>query len=147
MGERIKVLREGKDLSQEALGKLVGVNRAAVNKWETGQVENLKRSTIKKLADIFGVSPCFLMCFEEDTKATDQEIQQFEEKYNANASLAKEISLIEQIQQQYGKDAVQLLKCFSELNALGKEKAIENICDLAELPKYTEKEKTKLKNA
>lgn len=56
-GEYIKSLRTKKGISQEELGKVVGVQRAAVQKWEAGKVQNLKRSTIKKLADYFKVSP------------------------------------------------------------------------------------------
>ena len=57
VGEYLKQLRIEKGLTQEELGELLGVKRAAVNKWESGMVQNLKRTTIKKLADIFQVSP------------------------------------------------------------------------------------------
>lgn len=57
VGELIKQLRIKKGLSQEDVGKHVGVQRAAVQKWESGLVQNLKRETIKKLADLFEVSP------------------------------------------------------------------------------------------
>ena len=59
MGDKIKTLRINKELTQEALGEMLGVNRAAVNKWETGQVENLKRTTIIKLSQILGCT-CLL---------------------------------------------------------------------------------------
>lgn len=57
IGNYIKSLRTAKGLSQEELGKMVGVQRAAVQKWESGKTTNLKRETIKKLAEFFGVSP------------------------------------------------------------------------------------------
>lgn len=57
IGDYIKRLRNEKGLTQEELGNLVGVKRAAVNKWESGMVQNLKRTTIKRLSDIFEVSP------------------------------------------------------------------------------------------
>ena len=57
VGEYIKKLRTDFGYSQEQLGSLLGVQRAAVQKWECGKVQNLKRETIKKLADIFNVSP------------------------------------------------------------------------------------------
>lgn len=57
VGEYIKKLRTQAGYSQEQLGLLLGVQRAAVQKWECGKVQNLKRETIKKLADIFEVSP------------------------------------------------------------------------------------------
>lgn len=61
IGSYIKELRKEKGFSQEELGSLVGVQRAAVQKWECGSVTNLKRETIKKLSEIFGVDPsCFI---------------------------------------------------------------------------------------
>lgn len=57
VGEYIKKLRTDNGYSQEHLGNLLGVQRAAVQKWECGKVQNLKRETIKKLAEIFDVSP------------------------------------------------------------------------------------------
>lgn len=57
IGTYIKDLRVSKNLTQEELGKIVGVQRAAVQKWESGVTQNLKRTTIQKLADFFGVSP------------------------------------------------------------------------------------------
>ena len=57
VGEYIKELRLNKGISQEELGKIIGVKRAAVQKWECGTVQNLKRTTIQKLADYFDVNP------------------------------------------------------------------------------------------
>lgn len=56
-GEIIKKKRTEKGLTQEELGKLLGVNRAAINKWETGRVQNIKRSKILLLSEILGISP------------------------------------------------------------------------------------------
>ena len=49
-GEKIKQLRIALGMSQEELGKIVGVKKAAIYKYENGLVVNLKRSTIEKLA-------------------------------------------------------------------------------------------------
>lgn len=57
IGSYIRNLRLAQGLSQDQLGKLVGVQRAAVQKWESGKTQNLKRETIKLLAEYFGVSP------------------------------------------------------------------------------------------
>ncbi len=125
LAERIKYLRENKKISQEELGKIIGVNKAAIQKYESGKVQNIKRTNIKKLADYFGVTPSFLMGWDDD-----------QEKVNA---IASEVQLIEQIQKLYGKKAVQLLESFIELNDVGKDNAIETVVDLSMLEKYTEK--------
>ncbi len=41
MGDRIKQLRLAKGITQEELGKIVGVKKAAVQKWESGMTKNL----------------------------------------------------------------------------------------------------------
>lgn len=61
MGDRIYQLRTEKGLTMEQLGELVGVQASAVNKWEKGTVEIIKRPTILKLAKVFGCSPAWLM--------------------------------------------------------------------------------------
>ncbi len=126
MGEIIKMLRVNAKMTQEELGEKLGVQKSAIRKYEKGEVENIKRSTIKKMADLFNVSPCYIMGWED--------------AYNPNGKLAKEVSLIEEIQRQYGKEAVQLLQNFTELNEVGRSKALETISDLTELQKYTEQD-------
>ena len=61
MGDRIKTLRLEKGMTQEELGQVIGVQKSAIRKYESGHVENIKRSAIEKLAATFGVSPGYLM--------------------------------------------------------------------------------------
>lgn len=65
MGERIKRLRQIKGITQEDLAKIVGLQRGAIAKYEIGIVENMKQTTIKKMADYFGVKPSYLMCLDD----------------------------------------------------------------------------------
>ena len=65
MGDRIRIKRLEAKMSMEELGERLGVRRAAVNKWEDGSVENIKRSNIEKMARIFDVSPSWLMGFDD----------------------------------------------------------------------------------
>ena len=66
MGEIIKELRTKKGITQEELGKLIGVKKSAIRKYEAGIVENIPRSSIKIMADYFGVKPSYLMGWEEN---------------------------------------------------------------------------------
>lgn len=65
--DKIRQLRLSKSLSQEALGEMVGVKKAAINKYETGRVVNIKRTTLQKLADALGVSPADLLDDKEES--------------------------------------------------------------------------------
>ena len=50
IGQKIKEARLAKRLTQEELGKLVGLQKSAIAKYESGRVVNIKRSTLQKLA-------------------------------------------------------------------------------------------------
>lgn len=56
-GQYIKELRQNKNISQKELGRIIKVRSSTIEKWENGDVKNLKRSDIQKLADYFKVSP------------------------------------------------------------------------------------------
>lgn len=68
-GQRIKQLRVQNGLSQEQLGNMVGVKKAAINKYESGLVVNIKRSTILKLANALGTDPVYLLGLTEEAPA------------------------------------------------------------------------------
>ena len=83
IGEKIKRLRLERGMTQEELGKAVGVQKAAINKYETGIVVNLKREIIQKLARTLDVNPVWLMDEEDGwppTPSTSALIQQAIEK-------------------------------------------------------------------
>lgn len=50
LGQKIKEARLQKGLTQEELGKVVGLQKSAIAKYENGRVVNIKRSTLQKLA-------------------------------------------------------------------------------------------------
>ena len=60
-GEKIRQLRKQLGMTQEELGNLIGVQKAAINKYETGVVVNLKKSTIAALSNALHVSPVELL--------------------------------------------------------------------------------------
>ena len=61
IGDKIKRLRKERGMTQEELGAMIGVQKAAINKYETGIVINLKREVISKLAQALDVNPVWLM--------------------------------------------------------------------------------------
>lgn len=71
-GEKIKQLRKSLGMTQEELGEKIGVKKAAINKYETGLVVNLKRSTIYSLAKALGVSATTLLDDEELTLSSEE---------------------------------------------------------------------------
>lgn len=60
IGKRIEELRNSRKMSQEELGSVIGVKRAAINKYERGTVTNIPKDKVEALADFFGVAPSYL---------------------------------------------------------------------------------------
>ena len=125
MGDFIKTHRKNKGWTQEEFGLMFNppVNRAAVSKWEKGHVTNIKRSQIEKMCALFNCKPYEIMCFDD----------KFDEKH-----ISKEAAVLDSVSEVFGTNAFQLLELFTKLNELGKEKALEDLDDLTNLPKYTE---------
>ena len=56
IGDRIRNLREKCSLTQEEVGKKIGVTKATVNRYETGEID-IKRTIAIKLADVLNTTP------------------------------------------------------------------------------------------
>lgn len=107
-GERIRQLRIEHQMTQEELGAKVGVQKAAIYKYENGLVVNLKRSILEKLALVLDTTPTYLMGMEDAEPA--------------QASLTKA--------------QTSLLSVFDELNEEGQSKALEYVEDLVLTGRY-----------
>lgn len=57
IGAKIRAARIAKNMTQEELGEILGVQRSAVAKYENGRVVNIKRSTLKKISDVLDIPP------------------------------------------------------------------------------------------
>lgn len=72
MGERLKILRKEKGVTQEEVGKVIGVQKATIMKYEKGIIENVKLDSISKLAEYFNVKPSYLMCMEDEEEEEEE---------------------------------------------------------------------------
>lgn len=61
----IKQRRQELHLTLEEIARYVGVSAATVSRWETGDIENMRRDKIKKLSEILRLSPSVVMGWEE----------------------------------------------------------------------------------
>ena len=116
-GTRIKELRIIANMSQEELGKRVGVQRAAIQKYEKGTVENIPIKTIEKIANIFDVSPTYIVGWNE----------------HGGNPLAAEIKILQGIKKFYGNDCVDLIESYVNLNAKGKQRVNQLIDDMSKI--------------
>ena len=66
IGTIIKNKRISLDMTQRVLGEKLGVQPAAVQKWESGKVMNIKRSVLRQLALELRISPTVLIGIKEE---------------------------------------------------------------------------------
>lgn len=121
IGEKIKMLRQQHGYTLEELGQLCGVGKSTVRKWENGMISDIRQSNLAKLANALDSTPEALMGWDED----EERIRQ----------LAEEAKLLEKLESLYGPQTPSLLQAFDELNAKGKNKAVEAVEQLSEIPR------------
>ena len=63
-------LEIGKTL--EEIGNIVGVSKTTVQRWESGDIANLRRDKIAQLAIALEVSPAYLMGWEDEKEKAPQ---------------------------------------------------------------------------
>lgn len=131
-GNTIKLLRKQNKMTQEELGSLLGVKKSAIQKYENGEVINLKLEVIRKLCSIFSVSPNVFIFPEAD---------ELDKKYESY-KLRLEVKLLESIENIYDAKSVKLIVDFNKLNEQTKDKVIEMIEDACTFDKYTRKSST-----
>lgn len=67
-GARLKELRQKHGYTLLELGEKVGVSAPTIQRYESGEISTMKTPTIKKLADIFDVSPIYIMGLDLEDK-------------------------------------------------------------------------------
>lgn len=107
-GDRIRQLRIEHQMTQEELGAKVGVQKAAIYKYENGLVVNLKRSVLEKLVLVLDTTPTYLMGMEES-------------EHNPSTLTPQQSAL---------------LSSFDQLNEEGQTKAVEYVEDLVLTGRY-----------
>jgi ORF020 len=66
--KKIKQRRLELGLTLEKVANYVGVSKATVSRWESGEIENMRRDRIAKLSEILKVKPNFIMGIETATR-------------------------------------------------------------------------------
>lgn len=118
VSERIRTLRIEKGMTQEELGEYLGVGKATVQKYESGQIQNLKTAHIKKLCLLFGKKPHHFIFDDEELMMPDKE------------------KIIDSVADCFGDSTAQLLERVERLNEEGRKKVTDYVCDLLEIGKY-----------
>lgn len=109
----LKRRRTDLGLTMKDLAHKVGVSEGTISRWESGDIENMRRDKIAALASALEISPAVIM------------------GWNTAAEFGEGVFLT--------PDESALLSDYNRLNDLGKEKARGDVADLTQIPKYTGK--------
>ena len=69
MNKRISDRRKELGLTLDEVAAFVGVNKGTVSRWESGEIDNMRRDKIAKLAEVLKVSPLFIMGMQDTAPA------------------------------------------------------------------------------
>ena len=85
VGEKIKMVRESKGMSQEELAIKMGYkDRSSISKIEKNNDDNIAMDTVQKAAEILNCSPLYLMGWEEKDASQDtSRLAAFTELYSS----------------------------------------------------------------
>ncbi len=114
MNERIKEMRLKCNLTLLEVAEHLGVKEATAQRYESGNIKNIKHETICQLAELFQCDPCYLMGWTDDSRTEQQRV--------AAVALTD--------------DEKFLLAKFAELNREGQEKLLDYADDLVSSGKY-----------
>lgn len=121
LGTKIKELRTLAGMSQEELGSRVGLQRAAIQKYEKGTVENIPIRTIEQIAKVFDVSPTYIVGWGDE---------------HTNP-LSAEVKVLQGVKRFYGNEGVSLLESYTLLSSKGRKRLLQYLDEVSQL--YQEK--------
>ena len=70
-GDRIRILRESKGMTQEELAKLLNTKRQTISKYEKGIVTNIPSDRIENIAKLLDSTPEYILGWEKVQKKND----------------------------------------------------------------------------
>lgn len=104
-----------------------GLDKAQISQYKNGKYEPMQ-DALYKLAKALNVNVAWLMGHDVPMEVDRCELEQKEMVCNI-------------IEKCYGSKAYELVELFIKLNNIGKAKALEELSDMVQLSKYTDKEK------
>ncbi len=155
IGERIKRRRLDLGLSADEVAAALGKNRATVYRYESNAIEKLPTTVLEPLAEVLETSPAFLMGWTDDPRDYGND----EEYLNApldvldyfNGDPKRTVDFQEAVTRDAQSESAfaeyfgisisefqVLVAAFTKLNSYGRGVAIDRLCEMGEIKKYTE---------
>lgn len=77
--DKIKKLRTDLGMTMDELARKVGVSTPTIQRYESGEIKNVRRDKIQLLADALETTPSYLMDWGDDSKSNAPEDEMPEE--------------------------------------------------------------------
>ena len=120
-----------RNIKPTELSEKCGIDKSKLSSYMSGRYK-AKQDGIYLLSNALSVDPAWLMGYDVPMERIE--------------NISTNTTLNTQIERNYGINSTTLLNYYSELNDLGKERALENTKDLTKIQEYTEK-KTNIQDA
>lgn len=95
LGDNIKSIREEKKLGLNETAKLAGISPSYLSDIEKGNKTNPSMEVLQRIADALDVS---IKEFFKSEPASQQQLKEWDDKYNPNGELAEQVKFIESLQ-------------------------------------------------
>jgi len=125
-GLAIAQRREEIGMTQDELAKAVGVSKTSISRWESGDISNMRRDRIQKLAEALRVSPLSLL--EEETNGLADTVSQQSNAQLLPSEYIRMIPCFESASAGFGTDAQTRVIDFVPLYIVNEHEAVETIC-------------------
>ena len=96
--QNIKERRKELGLTLAEIAKMVGVTEATVQRWESGNIKNLRQERIASLAVALGTTPAYLMGWENES--TNEEKPPTPEEQERKAKKQQLIAILDDLSEQ-----------------------------------------------
>lgn len=114
IGDVIKEARIAKGLTQDELGEMVGLKKSAISKYESGQIVNIKRSTLQKLAIVLGLKGSDLVSDIEELESTDEVKPTADDDDGLSENMLKLIDFAKTVPEEKASLVLQVMKSIVE---------------------------------
>ncbi|GMG96815.1 helix-turn-helix domain-containing protein [Tepidimicrobium xylanilyticum] len=95
LGDNIKSIREEKKLGLNETARLAGISPSYLSDIEKGNKTNPSMEVLQRIADALDVS---IEEFFKSEPASQQQLKEWDDKYNPNGELAEQVKFIESLQ-------------------------------------------------
>ena len=120
VGERIKLARETKNLSQTDLANACKISKQTLYKYENNIITNIPSDKIEAIANYLSISPAYLMGWETDNKDTNnkltdgEELQEYLEELKNRSEMRMLFSLAKGATKEDVEKAVKIIEALKE---------------------------------